>query len=206
MHEAAEKELEGAGSQWQDRIRVPCRRCSGRRGEEVVKPLRAFITLGEEKPQEVWKTCVSQGQDLNCFLCRRELWRLTQRKGSADPGRYAIYCSTCERPRGFEFFSAADQSAWQGGQEAGLELQCRPCAQGKVVTSADEAPKHLCLSCEQVLPFYNFVSTQLNAWKHRGTVEVEAECARCYTRRRTDVADHELYILCFSKKCDDFLF
>eukprot|EP00959_Pyramimonas_sp_CCMP1952_P382952 8024260-Pyramimonas_sp.AAC.1 len=25
MHEAAEKELEGAGSQWQDRIRVPCR-------------------------------------------------------------------------------------------------------------------------------------------------------------------------------------
>ena len=191
VHEAAEKELESAGSHWQDRIEVPCRRCSGRKGVEVAKPLRAFIVPSEEKPQEVWKTCMSLGQDLNCFQCRRELWRLTQRGGVTDPGKHAIYCSTCETPRGFEFFSAADQEAWRSGEEAELELQCRPCSQGKTVTSAEEAPKHLCLSCNEVLPFYHFVSQQLNAWKHKGTVEVKAECARCYTRRRTDLGEHE---------------
>ena len=197
--EVAQKEEEKAGSHWQDRIQLPCRRCSDRQGHEVMKPLRAFPMPGVSDPKAIWITCIAEGQDLNCFLCRRALWKLTQHKQSVDPGLHCIYCSTCDVARGFEYFSAADKQAWRLPEESDQEFHCLPCLNQKPITNTDEAPKHLCLTCEQILPYYHFVPAHLSAWKHQGTVEQAAQCARCYTQKRTDLAENVRYTC---KLCD----
>ena len=165
-----------------------------------MKPLRAFPMPGVSDPKEIWRTCIAEGQDLNCFLCRRALWKLTQHKQRVDPGLHCIYCSTCDVARGFEYFSAADKQAWRLPEESDQEFQCLPCLNQKPITNTDEAPKHLCLTCEQILPYYHFVPAHLSAWKHQGTVEQAAQCARCYTQKRTDLAENVRYTC---KLCDE---
>ena len=191
--EAAQKEEEKTGSHWQDRLRLPCRRCSDKGQVEVLKPLKAFPMPGVTQPEEIWRSCISEGQDLNCFDCRRQLWRLKREKGTADPGLHCMYCSTCDTPRGFEYFSAADQQTWKDEAAEQQEFTCLPCSNRKPVTNTDEAPKHLCTSCDQILPYYHYVPQQLNAWKHQGTVEQAAQCARCYTRQRSDISEEVQY-------------
>ena len=95
-YEAAQKELAKKGSEWLDKVKLPCRRCSHNEKKEVMKPLRSFTNfdatkgseLTKDKLDEIWSTCIAKGQDLICFNCIRHLhpWR---KKKEQDPGRGA---------------------------------------------------------------------------------------------------------------------
>ena len=54
-------------------------------------------------------------------------------------------------------------------------------------TGQEEVEKIRCNACATFQPLYNFIERQLTGWREKGTVEQEAECARCNIRRRQDI-------------------
>ena len=72
---------EKSSFEWQDHLHVPCRNCSDIAGKEVLKPLRAIPNPDVTTADEFWNSCLKQGQDLNCFKCRRDVYLKMFSKG-----------------------------------------------------------------------------------------------------------------------------
>ena len=51
---------------WMEDILLPCRECSNSKGEDVLKPLKAFRDPTVRTADETWNMCISKGQDLTC--------------------------------------------------------------------------------------------------------------------------------------------
>ena len=202
-HEAQKATEQKAGSSWLDRITVPCRRCSDKHGEEVVKPLRGFLIPGTSAAKDVWHSYLAQGQDLQCFSCQRDQWVVSKKKDGEDPGKHAIYCDACNTPSPFEFFAAEDREAWQNFEHREAGFICLPCRNLKPRTGSDDCVKYRCHGRDCVaeeakhrncrkplgdrhLPWNHFIRSELNAWKKNGTVESQALCARCSIKVHQD--------------------
>ena len=95
-----------------------------------------------------------------------------------------ILCEKCSKCRPKEYFSEASRRIWVSMVVDTGAVICLPCSGVKMKTGQEEVEKIRCNACLTLQPLYNFIERQLTGWREEGTVEQEAECARCIFRRR----------------------
>ena len=151
-------------------------------------PQKAFPRPGLSEAKTIWRAYIGKEQDLNCFSCQRASWQTIQvrKKMVGLPLHISPHLRYNSR---IFLYHAEDQKGWTVAEDADRELQCLLCSEQKPIQNTDDARKYLCLTCERKLPYFHFVQAHLSTWKHQNTVERAAEGARCYTQRRTNLAD-----------------